>query len=92
MRRNPKIIEIVEELRDQFAPSRSLSQALEGAVDPGLLLARAARDAGRVEVLAAVEAALARLSPIPGATASSPDDHTGPSRATTEVVDYLNNL
>ncbi len=93
MKTNPRIVAVVEKMRERFGSSRPLSRALDDSVDPGLLLAQAARDSAYAEVLQADEVALADLSKIPGVERKTPDaDSEAPQRSSDHLTDYLDSL
>ena len=59
-------------MREKYSSRTPLTLALDQDIDPGILLARAARDAAIAEVLADYEAHLAQSFKIPGVAPVEP--------------------
>ena len=76
---NKHLVQLLIDLKGQFGSQRPLTAALSDNTDPGLLLARAARDAAYAEVLDFVEAAVREMTHVPAdLTPDIPETPVGP--------------
>ena len=76
---NKNLVQLLIDLKGQYGSQRPLTAALSDNTDPGLLLARAARDAAYAEVIDFVEAAVRDITHVPSElTPDIPETPAGP--------------